>query len=410
LKRKSLLPLLVLVFAGEGIFVLPFVLARVFRPTLLEVFSISNTELGTYFSVYGVVAMLSYAFGGPLADRFPTRNLMAIALWATGLSGFVFAKIPGKEWMMVLYAFWGFTTIFLFWAGMIKATREWGDHAYHSRAFGWLESGRGITAGLLGTAMVTVFANQEMPGTMNDPTRSLQVVIFSASVIVILTGFLVWFVLPASTSITPDPPTPRTVLKIAGKPEVWLLATLIVCGYVGYKITDLFSLYAKSILNFSDLQAATLGSLILWMRVPVSFLLGIWADRTGAFKVITLCFIVNVVFALVMSAGTNYSDYLFIVMNFTFLLIGIYGVRALYFAILDEVNISMLYTGTVVGIVSFVGFTPEIFIGPLTGYLLDSNPGQEGFRQVFVVLALFSAIGLTASLLLRKYAKPAVQH
>ncbi|MBT4188509.1 MAG: MFS transporter, partial [Gemmatimonadales bacterium] len=66
-----------LMVAGESVFLLPFVLARVFRPTFLDVFEITNLELGTAFSLYGIVAMAAYFAGGPLADRFSARRLMA---------------------------------------------------------------------------------------------------------------------------------------------------------------------------------------------------------------------------------------------------------------------------------------------------------------------------------------------
>jgi MFS family permease len=75
--------------AGETVFFLPFVLPRVFRPTLLDVFQLTNLELGIAFSVYGVVAMLAYFPGGPLADRFPARKLMVFALLATSIGGLV---------------------------------------------------------------------------------------------------------------------------------------------------------------------------------------------------------------------------------------------------------------------------------------------------------------------------------
>jgi uncharacterized membrane protein len=59
-KLSRNLTLISLILAGEAIFFLPFVLPRIFRPTLLAVFEINNTELGSFFSVYGVVAMVSY--------------------------------------------------------------------------------------------------------------------------------------------------------------------------------------------------------------------------------------------------------------------------------------------------------------------------------------------------------------
>ena len=41
--------LVALIAAGEAVFLLPFVLARVFRPTFLDVFGVTNLQLGTVF-------------------------------------------------------------------------------------------------------------------------------------------------------------------------------------------------------------------------------------------------------------------------------------------------------------------------------------------------------------------------
>jgi len=70
-----------LIIAGEIIFALPFHLARFFRPTLLETFQLSATELGSIQGIYGIVAMLSYFPGGLLADRFPAHKLLVISLY-----------------------------------------------------------------------------------------------------------------------------------------------------------------------------------------------------------------------------------------------------------------------------------------------------------------------------------------
>ena len=63
------LQMIVLIFAGELVFSLPFHLARFFRPSFLELFNLSNTNLGDVFAVYGLTAMVSYFFGGVIADK-----------------------------------------------------------------------------------------------------------------------------------------------------------------------------------------------------------------------------------------------------------------------------------------------------------------------------------------------------
>ena len=45
-ERGRTITLVTLIIAGEAAYFLPFILARVFRPTLLVYFQISNKELG----------------------------------------------------------------------------------------------------------------------------------------------------------------------------------------------------------------------------------------------------------------------------------------------------------------------------------------------------------------------------
>ena len=86
--------MLALIVAGEAVFSLPVHVARFFRPTVLEVFELSNTELGAAQAVYGVVAMFAYFPGGPLADRFSARRLLTISLLATSIGGLYFVSFP----------------------------------------------------------------------------------------------------------------------------------------------------------------------------------------------------------------------------------------------------------------------------------------------------------------------------
>ena len=101
---------------------MPFVIVRIFRPTFLDVFQLNNFELGTLYSSYGIVALLSYVYGGTLADRYPPGKLMATALTMTAAGGIYLAQFPSYLSLQWLYGYWGFSTIFLFWSAMIKAT------------------------------------------------------------------------------------------------------------------------------------------------------------------------------------------------------------------------------------------------------------------------------------------------
>jgi len=266
--RQRTLALATLVLAGEAIFLLPFVLPRVFRPTVLAVFDISNLELGTYFSAYGLVAIGAYLFGGPLADRFPPHKLMAVALVSTGLGGLFFATLPSTRGMFLLYAAWGLTTILLFWAAMLRATRIAGGPQRQGLAFGILEGGRGLVSAIIATLGVSVLGQvfpQGGEGTDIIAQREgLQAVIYTFSGIVLATAVLVWIILrrlPRSPDIQMESIEWNKVLQLSLKPQIWFQALIIMCAYSGYRVLDDTSLMAQDLLGYNDVEAARLGSL-----------------------------------------------------------------------------------------------------------------------------------------------------
>lgn len=411
--KQRFISMLALIIAGETIFFLPFVLARVFRPTLLVVFDLTNFELGTIFSVYGIVAVGSYLFGGPLADKFPARKLMSVALATTALGGLVMTTIPTIENMKLLYAFWGLTTIFLFWAALIRATREWGGEKLQGSAFGFLEGGRGLAAALIATVSVAIFAAllpvDVKSASLAQRTEAFSYVILFVSIFTLIVSVLVYFALPSTNNNQAHKSTRislKVVWKVMAMPVVWLQAIIIVCAYVGYKATDDFSLYAKDVLLFDDVGAAGVGTVALWMRPVVAISAGFIADRLSASRMIIFSFVLMLIGGIVIGSGVlNQGIFWYFLITIVTISIGIYALRGLYFAIMEEGEIPLIYTGTAVGLFSVIGYTPDIFMGPLMGYLLDRSPGAVGHQHVFLVLAGFSFIGLIAAFWFRKIVK-----
>jgi MFS family permease len=350
----------------------------------------------------------------PLADIFPARKLMSIALVATSLGGFYMATIPSFDHMKILYGIWGATTILIFWAALIRATREWGGHNLQGEAFGFLEGGRGLAAALVGSLAVTLFASllpeHVLGASIMQLKAAFKQVILLFTIITFLIAIFVWYALPSKNKNHNRTSTSefsfkklKTVLKM---PNVWLQSVIIVCAYVAYKATDDFSLFAKDVLNYNDVKAAEIGTLSLWMRPVVAVISGILADKFSASKMINFSFILIIIGSLVIGSGFINAQilWLYIIIIITTSL-GIFALRALYFAIMEEGKIPLVYTGTVVGILSVIGYTPDIFMGPLMGYVLDSAPGPAGHQHLFLLISGFSLTGLTASIAFRLNSK-----
>jgi len=410
-RSSSFSTIAILILAGEAIFLLPFVLPRIFRPTFLAVFEINNVEIGQCFSTYGVVALVSYLLGGPIADRFPPRKLMSVALWFTALGGFVASSYPTLGVMRIVYGYWGFTTIFLFWAALLKATRQWGGDSKQGRAFGFLDGGRGLVSALLGSAAVFLFAmlmgENVAEATVEQQQSGFRSVILFTSCLVAVVGGVVWFLLQDSSD-RDKPVTDRKALSLSrvgsalGLRSVWLLMAIVLCGYVGYKATDDLTLYASEVMKFDDVRSAQIGTLLLFVRPVVGVLVGFLADKSRSATWIIAGFAMMLIGAVAIASGViGEGAYLTFWASLLVTCIGVYAVRSLYFATMQEGKIPLAITGTAIGLISVIGYTPDIFMGPVMGYFLDTSPGELGHQHLFGFLAVFSALGLVATIVFR---------
>jgi len=396
--------IVVLILAGEMIFSLPFHTARFFRPTVLEAFNFSNTELGDAFAVYGIAAMLAYFPGGALADRYPARKLITASLLATAAGGLYMATFPGMRQMALLYGYWGFTTILLFWGALIRATRDWGGARSQGIAFGMLDGGRGLVAA--GVALAAVAAlSQYLPldGLLDADSERRQGL---RAVILLYTGataacaVLTWLLLedPPPSTAPPRATLLSGMLTVLRRPVVWAQAAVIVCAYCAFKGLDNYSLYAVQVLGLNEVEAARLTAWASYLRPLAAVLSGLAADRFSAGRAIAVAFAGLLACYAVLAVAAPTPAWLpLIYLNFFASFFGAFALRAVYFALLEETRTPRHLTGATVGAVSFLGFTPEIFFAPITGRILDQAPGLAGHQHYFLFLAGVALGGLAVT-------------
>jgi nitrate/nitrite transporter NarK len=407
---KRALHILLLILAGEMVFSLPFHTARFFRPTLLEAFDLSNTQLGDAFAAYGVMAMLAYFPGGLLADRFPARRLMALSLLATAVGGFYMASFPGPLQLTLLYGYWGVSTILLFWAALIRATREWGGDLSQGLAFGVLDGGRGLIAAGFALLAVTALALYLPAGGLGaadiERRAGLRAIILLYSAATAACGLLVWSLLPEAAPLRQDRrDRMRDVLLLLRRPAIWGLAAVIICAYCAFKGLDNYSLYAVQALGMSEVEAARTVAWASYLRPLAAVLAGVVADRLGAGRVIAASFAVLVpAYGWLAVADPAQTWLLSILASLGISFFAAFALRGVYFALLEESRIPRQLSGTAAGTVSLIGFTPDAFFAPLTGRILDQAPGLAGHQHYFLLLAAIAAAGLgvTAWLSLRR--------
>ncbi len=419
IKKGSVLSITLLILSGELIYLLPYVLPRIFRPTFLEVFNLNNLQLGSLFSVYGIIALLSYVYGGVISDKFQPKKLMSYSLFFTSFGGLVLASYPSYFVLQILYGYWGFTTVFLFWGAMIKATRVWGGTDNQGQAFGFLDGGRGLVAasmGSLGILIFSIFLTNDIELTsLTERKEAFRYVILFSSFMIFLAGLWVLFFMDSNQKDQKNNVISsntfsniKTVLKIQ---SVWLIMIIIISAYIGYRVTDIYSLYASDVMFFNQIEAANVSSLQLYLRPLVCILIAMLADKSSYIYFIIFGFVTMLIGSTIFAFGIvqlnmNFVFYLSLIIVAT----GTYAIRALYFSIMQEGRIPLIMTGTAVGLISVVGYTPDIFAPPIFGYFLDKYPGLLGHQYVFTILVLFSILGLLASIKFAYLKKEELKH
>lgn len=395
-----------LIIAGEMIFGLPFHTQRFFRPTMLEAFNLTNTQLGDMFSAYGITAMISYLIGGPFADRYSARSLIAGSLVLTAIGGLYMATFPGVWQMCALYGYWGITTVFLFWAALIKATRDWGGSASQGTAFGILDGGRGLAAAVFGTLAVGILALYLPTETalVTDVARKagLRNIILYYSAITLVAAGIVWVLIPQSETPAGEYKNPFANLpNVIRRPLIWTQAAIIICAYCGYKGLDNYGLYAVQVLGMNEIDAAKLATYGAYIRPVACVIAGLLADRFDSARSIAILFFMLMISYTVLAGTTPDAATLNIIYaNLFVTFFAVYALRGIYYALLEETHTPKHLTGTSVAVIAFVGYTPEMIFSPIAGRILDASPGAQGHLNFFAFLAAIAVAGILVTAIL----------
>lgn len=384
-----------LMLAGESIYMLPY-MRKTFQTSMEQVFQVSATELGLLNSMFGILALACYFPGGWLADRFAARKLLSFSLVSTALGGFYMASIPSYGGLLAVHAFWGITSILTFWAALIKAARDWGGRTQQGVSFGLLDGGRGLVGALLATLATASFAYA-------GATRSgLTSVILIYSIVPLIAGIAIWFLIPDSQHDGPGKPAaaePVAMSTVLKRAETWLLALVILSAYLLYIGTFDFPAFAEKAYDQSKLFGAQLGTFRDWLRPLAALGAGLLADRIsptrtimGAFGFLIAAYAAMALFP----ADASLMSLLWI--EVFIIAIAVFALRGVYFALLQAAGVPLASTGAVVGVISVVGYTPDIFGHVLAGLFIDSYAGVGGYYVYFAFLSGVAVAGFMATL------------
>ncbi|WP_321859785.1 MFS transporter [Burkholderia cenocepacia] len=382
-------------------------LRQFYQDTMLDVFQITRSQLGYLYSALGTTFLVCYLPSGWLADRLPPRWLISFSLAGTGVLGFWYASAPSYATLMVIFCGWGVTTGLTFWASVIKRVKTIALPAEQGRFFGFLDGGRGLIEALLATASLALFAWLVDARGVSHGGAFRQVVAGYSAVCIVL-GVLLLFVRDAGASASNRAVNAqkvhlgRDLLTLARNRRLWVFALIVFCGYHLSWATYSISPYLQQEgVGMSIVVAGFVASLKLWMRPIGGIGGGFIGDRIGTLNVLGG--------ALFCAALAFVALIVFPSLNQVALLVGVviviglltYAVRGLYWSVLERCDVPARITGLAIGIISLLGYSPDVFLPLLNGWLTTAYPGMAGYQLYFGYVAGVSAVGGGACLLLK---------
>ena len=393
--------LIILTTAGSLIYGLPY-FRSYYYDAYLEVYHLTNTQMGTFGSIFGVLGAISYLFGGIVADMISPRMIMSVSLILTGAAGLLPLTNPSYGILVLIYLIWGFTSLFAFWPALLKGLRGLAAENEQSKAFGFMEGGRGIINALHLAITLAVFNFfSKTAGNL----AGLNGVITFYSIVVILLGILTFLLMKNDKEQTKkgEKLSFRQVIDVLKMPAVWILSLILCCTYTMNISMFYFTPYATASFGITATAAAVVTMMAQYIRPISSIGGGILADRLGRSKMMFIGFIFMGISTAVLVLFKNVSIPLFIGLCILIYL-AMYLNYGVVFSMMEEGGVPAHVAGTAIGVVCTLGYLPEVVCPVLAGHVLDTYT-ELGYKYYFMGVAAVMFIGIIALILWNRYLK-----
>lgn len=285
---------------------------------------------------------------------------------------------------------------------MLKVTNGLGSGEEQGRMFGLLEGGRGVVNVII--SFVALYFYSKLGETVAGVTG----IVIGGCILCFLGAVLTWFVVPDKINASTDKIQFKDVGKVLKLPAVWIIAIIVLSCYSVYIGSTYLTPYMTEVLGVS----ATISGAIAIVR---SYVLQFAGGPTGGFiadKIGSVTFVISVCFVIIALAlagfvilPSNSSVMMVAVVLMLLFCVAIFAMRGIYFAPVDESGVPKNLVGTAIGVISVIGFFPDVYMNAVAGSLMDAFPGAQGYKYLFIVMLAFSIVGTVASFILNGIVK-----
>lgn len=383
--------LVVLISMGSSIIYAPMYLKSVFYDPLMQALGCSNADLGLMVSAYGLAALICYLPSGIVADKFRMRTLAWVGFIATAVLVFVYATLPSVQVCLILFVLMGVTSILVWWGTRFKVIRLCCEENEYASKIGISYSIYGVTGLVVGLVNVAIVA--AISGALG-----VQAMLVFLGVMIALLGIASYFLIPDfKGEINKDAKlfSLKEAATAVKHPGVLWACVAYFCVYAVYQGATYTTPYLTqcfgadgNLVNVTGLIRTygiglVAGPVVGWIatriKSPSKAILG------GL--VLSIAILGGFLLLPQDPASVMVATVLVVVFGFA-----TYGAFSIGSSPLSEVKIPMSIFGTATGILSVIGFLPDVFIHTWYGSMIDAQ-GTAAFQSIFGFEIMFGAIG-----------------
>jgi MFS family permease len=375
-----------------------------YQETLLTVFNMTFSQLNLLYSFLGIVFVVGYFPSGLLADRFSAKKLLSVSLFGTAAGGFWFAMTPPYGNVVAIFCIWGFFSVFTFWSSHMKLVKLLSTKEDEGRFFGILDGGRGVVEAALASIAVAIFA-KILGGSeaLADKRAAIVAVIYMYSFALLVTAILVTIFVKddkkAPAKAAADVPAKEKfqigdIAQALKNKFVFIMGGIIFLSYATYWTVYYYGGFLETNIKVDPVSVGTIMTIVLWMRPVGGILGGIIADKAG--KTVALggaltgALLCLVAMSFLPPQTAKAVFYVLVVFAGIF----VYAIRGTYWSLIGECKINDKIIGVTIGIVSFVGYLPDIVLPLFNSFLFETFGGNGGYNAYFISSAVIAVAGI----------------
>lgn len=400
--------LIILISMGSSVVYTPMYLKNIFYDPLMQAIGCSNADLGMMVSMYGIAAVVCYLPSGIVADKFRMRTLATVGFIGTAALTFVYAALPSLVVCYIIFLGMGVTSILIWWGTRYKVIRLCCEENEYSQKIGISYSIyglAGLVVGLVNTAIVASFA---------DAVTGVRVMIVFLGAILLIMGVLSYILIPdfkgeiSQNSGLFDLKDAVEAFKWPG--VIWAALTMFFV-YSVYQGATYTTPYMTQAFGADDTLVNVIGLIRTYgIGLLAGPVVGWLATKIkSASKAMVICFLLSIgllIGFIIMptTAGVAVVASMVVLFGFT-----TYGAFSIGSSPLSEIKMPMRIFGTATGLLSVIGFMPDMFIHAWYGSMIDAK-GLDAYPQIFGIETALAVIGIFClAMLLRTVKKHSQQ-